>query len=203
MRKWRPRPNGSHTTEVHVLQGERPMAKDNRTLGRLHLAGLPPSPRGVPQIEVSFDIDANGIVHVAAKDLATGAEQKITITSSSGLAKDEADQMVRTAEAHAAEDKAKCELVDARNEAGTLAYSVEKTVNEQRDNLAADDVQAAESAVTAVRNSVTGDDTKRTREATERLYSHQAQSGPADAGETASDADTTEVVDAEFAEVQD
>src|SRR5690348_5479350 len=102
--------------EVHVLQGERPMARDNRTLGRFHLVGLPPAPRGLPQIEVSFDIDANGIVNVAAKDTATGKEQKITISNSSGLSKDDVDRMVKDAEGHAAEDKVRREVIDARNQ---------------------------------------------------------------------------------------
>ena len=122
--------------EVHVLQGERPLARDNRTLGRFHLVGLPPAPRGVPQIEVTFDIDANGIVNVSAKDRATGKEQKITITGSSGLSKDDVDRLVRDAEAHAAEDKARREPIDARNQADALAYSVEKTLNENRDKAA-------------------------------------------------------------------
>ena len=115
------------SVEVHVLQGERPLARDNRTLGRFQLVGLPPAPRGVPQIEVAFDIDANGIVNVSAKDMATGKEQKITITGSSGSRKDEVDRMVKDAEAHAAEDQTRRELIDARNQADSLAYSVEKT----------------------------------------------------------------------------
>ena len=129
------------SVEVHVLQGERPMARDNRTLGRFQLVGLPPAPRGVPQIEVAFDIDANGIVNVTAKDVATGKEQKITISGSSGLNKDDVERMVKDAEAHAAEDQTRRELIDARNQADSLAYSVEKTVNENRDRLPATDVQ--------------------------------------------------------------
>ena len=123
------------SVEVHVLQGERPLARDNRTLGRFQLVGLPPAPRGVPQIEVAFDIDANGIVNVAAKDMATGKEQKITISGSSGLSKDEVDRMVKDAQSHAAEDKARRELIDARNQADSLAYQVEKTVNENREKV--------------------------------------------------------------------
>src|SRR5499425_1561187 len=117
------------SVEVHVLQGERPMARDNRTLSRFHLVGLPPAPRGLPQIEVAFDIDANGIVNVSAKDVATGKAQQITISGSSGLSKAEVDRMVKDAEGHAAEDKSRRELIDARNMADSLAYSVEKTVN--------------------------------------------------------------------------
>ena len=121
--------------EVHVVQGERPLARDNRTLGKFHLVGLPPAPRGVPQIEVAFDIDANGIVNVTATDKATGKEQKITITGSSGLSKDDVDKMVRDAEAHAADDKARREVIDARNQADSLAWSVEKSLNENREKV--------------------------------------------------------------------
>src|SRR5690242_15195079 len=128
------------SVEVHVLQGERQLARDNRTLGRFQLVGLPPAPRGIPQIEVTFDIDANGIVNVTAKDVATGKEQKITISGSSGLNKDDVDRMVKDAEAHAAEDQTRRELIDARNQADSLAYSVEKTVNDSRDRMPASDV---------------------------------------------------------------
>src|SRR6185312_7097282 len=144
--------------EVHVLQGERPMARDNRTLGRFQLTGLPPAPRGVPQIEVSFDIDANGIVSVNAKDLGTGKEQKITITASSGLSKDEVARMVREAESHASEDQARRELIDARNQADALAYQVEKTVNENRDKVAVGDLSRIEAAIAEVRKAAQGDD---------------------------------------------
>jgi molecular chaperone DnaK len=144
--------------EVHVLQGERQMARDNRTLGRFQLVGLPPAPRGVPQIEVAFDIDANGIVNVSAKDVATGKEQKITIAGSSGLNKDDVDRMVKDAEAHASEDKTRRELIDARNHADSLTYSVEKTVNENRDRLPAADISRIENAVAALREAATGDD---------------------------------------------
>ena len=118
-----------------MLQGERPLARDNRTLGRFQLVGLPPAPRGVPQVEVAFDIDANGIVNVTAKDMATGKEQKITISGSSGLSKDEVDRMVKEAQSHASEDQARRDLIDARNQADSLAYQVEKTVNENREKV--------------------------------------------------------------------
>jgi molecular chaperone DnaK len=155
--------------EVHVLQGERQMARDNRTLGRFQLVGLPPAPRGVPQIEVAFDIDANGIVNVSAKDVATGKEQKITIAGSSGLTKGDVDRMVKDAEAHAAEDKSRRDVIDARNTADALAYSVEKTVNENRDRLPAGDVARIESAITALRDAAKGDNPDAIRRATEEL----------------------------------
>src|SRR3954471_22877591 len=144
--------------EVHVLQGERPLAKDNRTLGRFHLVGIPPAPRGVPQIEVSFDIDANGIVNVAARDMATGKEQKITISNSSGLSKDDVDRMVKESESHASEDQARRDVIDARNQADTLAYQVEKTVNENRERVAVGELSKVEAAIAEARNAVKGED---------------------------------------------
>jgi molecular chaperone DnaK len=157
------------SVEVHVLQGERQMARDNRTLGRFHLVGLPPAPRGLPQIEVAFDIDANGIVNVSAKDVATGKEQKITISGSSGLDKEAVERMVKDAEAHAADDKARRELVDARNQADSLAYQVEKTVNENRDRLPAGDVSRIEAAISSLREAVKHDDLTAIRRASEQL----------------------------------
>ncbi|HEY6360761.1 MAG TPA: molecular chaperone DnaK [Vicinamibacterales bacterium] len=157
------------SVEVHVLQGERPMARDNRTLGRFHLVGLPSAPRGVPQVEVSFDIDANGIVNVTAKDVATGKEQKITISGSSGLNKADVDRMVKDAEAHAAEDQARRELIDARNQADTLAYSAERAANENRDRLPASDVAAVEAAINAVREALKGDNLDAMKRASEEL----------------------------------
>src|SRR5688500_406607 len=157
------------SVEVHVLQGEREMARDNRTLGRFHLVGIPPAPRGVPQIEVAFDIDANGIVNVTARDVATGKEQKITISGSSGLSKDDVDRMVKDAEAHAADDKTRRDVIDARNQADALAYSVEKTVNENRDRLPAAEVSQVEGAVAAAREAAKGDDLNAIRTATDAL----------------------------------
>jgi molecular chaperone DnaK len=157
------------SVEVHVLQGERQMARDNRTLGRFQLVGLPPAPRGVPQIEVAFDIDANGIVNVSAKDVATGKEQKITIAGSSGLSKDDVDRMVKDAEAHATDDKTRRDLIDARNMADSLAYSVEKTVTENRDRLPATDVQRIEGAIASLRDAARGDDVDALRHATDAL----------------------------------
>src|SRR5947208_1625681 len=144
--------------EVHVLQGERPLARDNRTLGKFQLVGLPPAPRGVPQVEVSFDIDANGIVNVAAKDMATGKEQKITISGASGLSKDDVNRMVKEAQSHASEDQARRDLIDARNQADSLAYQVEKTVNENRDKVAVGDLSRIEAAIAEVRKAAQGDD---------------------------------------------
>jgi molecular chaperone DnaK len=125
------------SVEVHVLQGERPMAGDNRTLGKFHLIGIPPAPRGMPQVEVAFDIDANGIVNVSAKDMGTGREQKITITSSSGLSKEEIDKMMRDAESHAADDVKKREEIEARNRLDGLTYQMEKTLNDNREKVGA------------------------------------------------------------------
>ena len=157
------------SVEVHVLQGERPLARDNRTLGRFQLVGLPPAPRGVPQIEVAFDIDANGIVNVTAKDVATGKEQKITISGSSGLGKGDVERMVKDAEAHAAEDQSRRELIDARNQADSLAYATEKSVNDNRDRLPADDVARVEAAVAAARDAAKGEDLTAIRKTTEEL----------------------------------
>ena len=195
--------------EVHVLQGERPLARDNRTLGRFQLVGLPPAPRGMPQIEVAFDIDANGIVNVTAKDVATGKEQKITISGSSGLSKDDVDRMVKDAEAHAADDSARRDVIDARNQADTLAYSVEKTITENRDRLPATDVNRVERAISAVREAAKGEDVEAIRRTTdelqkaahaiaEQLYKeHQQTPGAgAQAAEQKEDVKEGEVVDA-------
>src|SRR5438445_395360 len=124
------------SVEVHVLQGERPMARDNRTLGRFHLDGIPPAPRGVPQIEVTFDIDANGILNVSAKDTATGKQQHIAITSSSGLSKEEIDKMVKEAEANAADDARHKQEIEVRNQTDSLVYSTERTLSEHGSKLA-------------------------------------------------------------------
>jgi molecular chaperone DnaK len=157
------------SVEIHVLQGEREMARDNRTLGKFHLMGIPAAPRGVPQIEVTFDIDANGILNVSAKDTATGKSQAITITASSGLAKDEVEKMVRDAEAHADEDKKKRELVDARNQADALAYNVEMTLKENREKVADDQAKRIEEAIAGVRKAGEGEDPAAIRSAIEAL----------------------------------
>jgi molecular chaperone DnaK len=198
------------SVEVHVLQGERQFARDNRTLGRFHLVGLPPAPRGVPQVEVAFDIDANGIVNVTAKDMATGKEQKITISGSSGLSKDEVDRMVKDAQSHAAEDQSRRELIDARNQADALAYQVEKSVNESREKVPVSELSKVEGAIAEARRASQGDDLAAIKRATEelqrashaiaeQLYKAQASQGPQDQGSNVKDA---EVVDGEYAETR-
>jgi molecular chaperone DnaK len=202
--------DGQTSVEVHVLQGERPMARDNRTLGRFQLGGLPPAPRGVPQIAVGFDIDANGVVHVSAKDQATGKQQSVTITATSDLSTDEVDRMVRDASAHEAEDRARREVVDARNEADALVHSAEKTLGEHQDKLEARDAERVDASISAVREAVKTDDVSRIKAAVEqlteashtlaeRLYRH----GPAPEAGRAGDASTPDVVDAEYAEIDD
>jgi molecular chaperone DnaK len=157
------------SVEIHVLQGERQMAADNRTLGKFHLVGIPPAPRGIPQVEVTFDIDANGILNVSAKDVATGKTQAITITSSSGLAKDEVEKMVKDSQAHAEDDKRKRDLIDARNQADTLAYSMEKLLKENRDKVSEAEAKSVEDAVAATRKAAEGDDPAAIRAAIEQL----------------------------------
>jgi molecular chaperone DnaK len=155
--------------QIHVLQGERPMARDNRTLGQFSLVGIPPAPRGVPQIEVTFDIDANGIVNVSAKDVGTGREQKITITSSSGLNKDEINKMVREAESHADEDKKRKEEIEARNTADSTVYQVEKALNENRSKLSDPDVKAVEAALADAKKALEEGGAERMQKATDAL----------------------------------
>ncbi|MGZ7073859.1 MAG: molecular chaperone DnaK, partial [Candidatus Angelobacter sp.] len=157
------------SVEVHVLQGERPLAKDNRTLGKFHLTGLPPAPRGVPQIEVTFDIDANGILNVTAKDKATNKEQKIQITSSSGLSKEEVERMAKEAEAHSAEDKAKREEIEARNQLDSMVYQVEKMLKENADKISGDDKGQVESAVAEAKKALEGTDAAAMNSAREKL----------------------------------
>jgi len=157
------------SVEIHVLQGEREMAKDNRTLGKFHLVGIPPAPRGIPQIEVTFDIDANGIVNVSAKDLGTGKEQQITITASSGLSNSEIQNMVRDAESHSDEDKRRRESVEVRNQADSLIYQTEKLLNENRAKIPAGDISAIESAVKETKDAIESDDVNRIRSAIDNL----------------------------------
>jgi molecular chaperone DnaK len=146
------------SVEVHVLQGERSLARDNRTLGKFHLIGLPPAPRGVPQIEVTFDIDANGIVNVQAKDLGTGKEQKITITASSGLSKDEVNRMMKEADSHADEDKKRRDEIESRNRADQAVYGAERFLKDSGDKLQAPDRQAIEGAVESLKKAIEGGD---------------------------------------------
>jgi molecular chaperone DnaK len=177
------------SVEVHVLQGERSLARDNRTLGKFHLIGLPPAPRGVPQIEVTFDIDANGIVNVQAKDLGTGKEQKITITASSGLSKDEVDRMMREAESHADEDKKRRDEIESRNRADQAVYAAERFVRDSGDKLSAADKSAIESATEGLRKAIESNDaaaisramdelTRVQHKAAEALYQQAAPGGP-------------------------
>jgi molecular chaperone DnaK len=209
---------------IHVLQGERQMAPDNRTLGRFELVGIPPAPRGVPQIEVSFDIDANGIVHVNAKDLGTGKEQSIKITASSGLSEAEIQKLVREAEQHAEEDKLRKELIEARNHADSMVYSVEKNVKEFGDKVDAAEKTKIEEAITKTKKALEGDDIEAIKKAQDELMtvSHKlaeamyaktagGQGGPgADGGaqqqagdqQQASGKKNDDVVDADFEEVK-
>ncbi|PYT00632.1 MAG: molecular chaperone DnaK [Acidobacteria bacterium] len=217
------------SVEVHVLQGERPMAGDNKTLGKFHLVGIPPAPRGVPQVEVTFDIDANGIVNVSAKDVGTGREQKITITASSGLSKEEIDKMMKDADAHAGEDEKKKGEIEARNRLDGLVYSVEKTFGENKDKMDAAGATEIETAIAESKTALGGSDVDAMNSAFERLQtaSHKlaevlySQAGAAAGGEapgaeqassasagaegdggstTASD---DNVIDAEYVDVED
>ena len=185
------------SVEVHVLQGERPLARDNRTLGRFHLIGLPPAPRGVPQIEVTFDIDANGIVNVSAKDLGTGREQKITITASSGLSKDEVERMMREADSHSDEDKKRREEIEVRNRADQALYGAERMLKETGDKLTAADRQGIENGVEALKKAMEGAEsgavqtalnqlTAAQHKAAESLYRQQTSGGgPSSGGQEA------------------
>jgi molecular chaperone DnaK len=206
---------------IHVLQGEREMAAGNKTLGRFELVGIPPAPRGVPQIEVAFDIDANGIVNVSAKDMATGKEQSIQITASSGLPKEEIDRLIKDAELHAEEDKKKKELVEARNTADSLIYSTEKSIKDLGDKVNADTKSKVEAAIEPLKKAMEGDNTEEIKRLSEELTqaSHklaeamyqqasqadQEQNGPGEgAGQSGSStAPDEDVVDADFEEVKD
>jgi molecular chaperone DnaK len=208
---------------VHVLQGERPMAGQNRTLGKFKLAGIPPAPRGVPQIEVTFDIDANGILNVTAKDNATGKDTRITITSSSGLSKEEVERMARDAEAHAAEDKEKREEVETRNSLDSLVYNIEKMLKESGEKVQAADKTEVEAALADARKALEpGSAVSAMKSAQERLTqaSHKlaevlykasaaqagagAPGGPAGAETGAAEPKKDEgVIDAEYVDVED
>jgi molecular chaperone DnaK len=161
--------DGQTTVDIQVLQGEREFARDNRTLGRFQLTDIPPAPRGVPQIEVAFDIDANGILNVSAKDLGTGKQQSIEIKSSSGLSEDEISRMTNEAEAHAEEDRKKREVVDLKNQADQLVYSTEKTLKEHGDKVSGDTRGKIESAVNNPKEATRGDDPTAIKKAIENL----------------------------------
>ena len=201
------------SVEVHVVQGERPLARDNRTLGRFHLTGLPPAPRGVPQIEVAFDIDANGIVNVSAKDLATQKEQKMTITASSGLSKDEVDRMMREAEAHSDEDKKRREEIEIRNRADQSIYTAERMLKDTGDKIPTSDKNAIENAMADLKKAIEGNDTPgmskamdvlmtAQHKASEALYKNQADAGAAGASGAADgrQPENGDVIDAEVVE---
>ncbi len=157
------------SVEIHILQGERPMAADNRTLGKFHLDGIPPAPRGIPQVEVTFDIDANGILHVAAKDKATNKEQSIRITSSSGLSKDEVEKMKQTAKEHAADDKKKKETVEVKNQADNLIFQTKKQIEEMKDKITSEQKNQLESEIKKVEEAIASNDTDRIKTATDGL----------------------------------
>ena len=201
------------SVEIHVLQGEREMARDNRTLGKFHLMGIPSAPRGIPQVEVTFDIDANGILNVSAKDMATAKQQAITITASSGLSKDEVGKMVQEAEAHTEEDKRRRQEVELRNQADTLVYSTEKTLNENREKIPVSEVNAIEGALKEAKEAIAGGDMSRIREKMELLtkashrlaeimYQQTSSKQKAESGAGGARAGKPEedVVDAEFEE---
>jgi len=215
------------SVEIHVLQGERPMAKDNRTLGKFHLVGIPPAPRGVPQIEVTFDIDANGILNVSAKDLGTGREQKITITSSSGLNKEEVERMTKEGELHAEEDKRRKEEVEVKNKADSMVYSVEKLLKENREKISESDAKNIEAALEEAKKAIQEGDVSKINSTVEKLTtaSHKlaeamykqaapspsaaeagaagAQQGPTDGGAKDKAKGEGEVIDAEVVDSDD
>jgi len=212
------------SVEVHVLQGERPMAAQNRTLGKFHLTGIPPAPRGVPQIEVTFDIDANGILNVTAKDMATSKDQKITITSSSGLSKEEVERMAKEADAHSAEDKAQREVIEAKNQLDSMVYSVEKMLREQGDKISGSERGDVENAIADAKKALEGGDktamdrarenlTRASHKLAEQMYkAAQAQApgagpsagaGPAPGGNGEAKKKDEGVIDAEYVDVED
>ncbi|HSN55201.1 MAG TPA: molecular chaperone DnaK [Candidatus Sulfomarinibacteraceae bacterium] len=213
--------DNQNQVEIHVLQGERSMAVDNRTLGRFHLVGIPPAPRGIPQVEVTFDIDANGILHVSAKDRGTGHEQKIQITSSSGLNEDEIDRMVNEAQTHASDDEIKRKQIETRNKLDGLVYSTEKLVNENRSKLPESDAASIDSVIADAKKALEEGDASRMEQAYEQLTqaSHQVaaalyqtatasggagpEQGPGqDAGPSDGAAPEDEVIDAEYVDVE-
>ncbi len=209
--------DGQTSVEIHVLQGERPMAADNKTLGRFILDGIPPAPRGVPQIEVTFDIDANGIVHVSAKDLGTGKEQKITITATTHLSEEEIQKAIKDAEKYAEEDKKRKQLVEAKNNADSLIYNTEKTMKEMGDKISKEDKDRIQKEIEATRKAIESNDVDKIKAATEkltqvsyeifgRIYQQQAKASGGTSGQDASGKGKSgkddDVVDADY-EVMD
>ena len=209
------------SVEIHVLQGEREFARDNRTLGKFHLVGLPPAPRGIPQIEVTFDIDANGILHVFAKDQATGKEQSIRITASTGLSEEEIKKMVKDSEMHAEEDKKRKQEIEQKNQLDNIIYTTEKTLNENKDKMSADDIRTIEDALAPAKEAVksgnadqikkaTDDLTKASHKLAEMLYKKTSQTPPpgdssagqGPGGPQAGQKGDDDVVDAEFEDVK-
>ena len=199
---------------VHVLQGERELATDNKTIGNFELVGIPTAPRGVPQIEVTFDIDANGILHVSAKDLGTGKEQSIQITASSGLSKEEIERMVKEAESHAGDDKKKRELIEARNQADGLAYTTEKSLKEHSEKLDSDTKKLIEDALAELKTAMEGDDSEviktksealaqASHKLAEMMYAQAQQDEPAGAEGASGESADENVVDAEFEDVDE
>ncbi|HEX2135347.1 MAG TPA: Hsp70 family protein, partial [Microvirga sp.] len=206
--------DNQNAVTIRVFQGEREMAADNKLLGQFDLVGIPPAPRGVPQIEVTFDIDANGIVNVTAKDKATGKEQQIRIQASGGLTEADIERMVKDAEAHAAEDKKRRELVEARNQGEALIHSTEKSLKEYGDKVSAGDKQAIESAIEALRQALSGEDAEVIKARTtdlmqasmklgEAMYRATQGGGEGDGGPTGGEAPKDDVIDADFQEVDE
>src|SRR6202051_2542937 len=212
------------SVEVHVLQGERPLAAQNRTLGKFHLTGLPPAPRGIPQIEVTFDIDANGILNVTAKDMATGKDQKITITSSSGLSKEEVERMAKEADAHSAEDKTRREEIEAKNQLDSLVYSVEKMLKEHGDKISGSERGDVENAVADAKKALESNDktsmdkaretlTQSSHKLAEQMYKATqtpqgdgSEAGPSAGAGASSNGNAKKdegVIDAEYVDVED
>ncbi|OGO09668.1 MAG: molecular chaperone DnaK [Chloroflexi bacterium RBG_13_66_10] len=203
--------DGQTAVDIHVLQGERPMAGDNMTLGRFRLEGIPPAPRGVPQVEVTFDIDANGILNVAARDRATGKEQKVTITASTNLSKAEVEKMVEEAKGHEAEDRKRRDLADARNQGDSLAYQAEKSLRELGDKVPASDREKIEASLKSLREALQGDDVPKIRQLTEQvqqasyalgqqMYAQTQQPGPESGGPSEGPGSSGDVVEGEFRE---
>jgi len=207
--------DGQTSVEVHVLQGEREFARDNKTLGVFKLDGIAPAPRGIPQIEVTFDIDANGIVNVSAKDLGTGKEQSITITASTNMSKDDIDKAVKEAEQYAAEDKKRREEVDLRNSADQMVYTTEKTISEMGDKITEDEKKGLEDAKEALKEALKGEDLeaikakqeelqKQVYAVSEKLYKAAAEAqAAAQQGGEAGDQAGPDVYDADYTDVDD